>query len=307
MIAPAASSIAVVCPVCKGALDLCDNQIRCLNCSAEFYYDHGRPDLIVGGRFDDEDEPERTAYESLSNTFLTENYLQPLFGKLFPQRDRTRVLSLGCGVGIDVDMLRQSGFDIVGIDCGNRSKDWVRRTHQDRLYLANGKHLPFEDRSFDLVYCGCVFPHIGVQGDTNQVTPEYWQERLAVAREMTRVLRPGGRIMVSSPNRLFPLDLFHGRDQSNPYPRWNPPSSPFLLSAADYRKLFGQAGCVSSRPLPVAGYWGFIRMKQRWKGKVMAFALDSVFRAVSTEPLRFLRTSPVNPWLVMLMERGAWA
>jgi hypothetical protein len=121
---------------------------------------------------------------------------------------------------------------------------------------------------------------------------------------MSRVLAPGGVVMVSSPNRLFPIDIFHGRTPDHPYPRVNPPWSPFLLSAGDYRRMFAKAGCARSHLLPVTGYWGFIRMKQRIKGRLLAFPVDTIFRLVSTEPLRALRGSPVNPWIVMAAEKS---
>jgi SAM-dependent methyltransferase len=215
--------------------------------------------------------------------------------------ERTRILSVGCGIGVDVDLLTDAGFDVVGIDNGNRTRDWPKRRHTDRLYLANGKALPFESGTFDLVYCGCVFPHIGVEGDSNHVRPDYLCERLQLAREMTRVLKPGGSIMVSSPNRMFPLDLFHGRSHSQPFPRLNLPTNPFLLSASDYRRMFGQLGCDEFELLPVTGYWGFLRKGQTWKGRVIIWPVRMVFDLVSTETLKVLRGSVVNPWLVMMM------
>lgn len=297
-------SIVPVCPDCRAALRWEKESIRCTQCSSEFTYENGFPDLIVGGRFEDESDPERTAYETLTNEDLSRNYLLPVFRSLFEGRPNPRLLSLGCGVGMDVDILTESGFDVYGIDCGNRTEAWPKRSHCDRLFLANGKHLPFEDQSFDMVYCGCVFPHVGVEGDSNVMRPDGWGQRSRIAAEMTRVLKPGGRILVSSPNRWFPLDLFHGRDANNTLPRWNPPTSQFLLSAGDYRQLFGSAGCNRFRALPVSGYWGFLRMKRTFRGKVLAFPVESIFRAVSTRPGSILRTSCVNPWLVMLCQKG---
>lgn len=297
------NAIRIVCPICKADLAFGSDRIVCGQCRNSFPFTDGFPDLIVGGRFEDEDNPERTSYENLTLKYLTEHYLQPTLRRLLAGKPHARVLSLGCGVGIDIDILRRDGYEIVGIDCGNRSKDWHNRECVDRFYLANGKHLPFEDGTFDLVYCGCVFPHIGVEGDSNKVRPDYLKQRSQVAQEMTRVLKPGGSIIASSPNRLFPVDLFHGRDASNPYPRWNSPTSPFLLSAGDYRQLFGGAGCRSFEALPVSGYWGFLRMKQRWKGRLLAAPIETIFKTVSTNAFGFLRTSPVNPWLVMLMQR----
>ncbi len=294
----------LVCPLCHGHLELSPTQIACLGCGEEFGYVNYIPDLIRGGRFADEYEPERNNYEVLANSDLITNYLLPLFRRLLGQQSRPpRVLSVGCGIGIDVDLLANAGFDIAGIDCGTRCRAWVEREQRHRLCHANGKHLPFEDNQFDIVYSGCVFPHVGVKGDSREVLPDYYAQRLAIAKEMSRVLHPTGFLLVSSPNRLFPLDIFHGRTVEHPYPYMNMPGNPFLLSASDYRTMFQEAGCSSFSLLPVAGYWGFINMKRSWKGRLLAFPVETVFRLVSVPSLAILRGSPISPWLVGLAQK----
>jgi SAM-dependent methyltransferase len=294
----------LVCPLCQGKLEFAFSRITCLSCGEEFGYVDGIPDLIRGGQFEDDYDPDRNLYEVLANSDLVHNYLLPVFQRLLGRLPRQpRVLSLGCGVGIDIDLLAEAGFEIVGIDCGNRCQAWSQREHKHRLYRANGKHLPFENSLFDIVYCGCVFPHVGVKGDSREVLPNYYEQRLTIAREMARVLHPDGFIMVSSPNRLFPLDIFHGRTAEHPYPYLNPPTNPFLLSAGDYRSMFHQAGCNVFRLLPVVGYWGFINMTKTWKGRVLAFPVQAVSRLVSVKAFRALRGSPISPWLVGLVRK----
>ena len=295
--------VQAVCPLCWGSLEFGQAQIVCRRCGAAYEYRDGFPDLVVGGRFEDDLGEEQTTYEERSNEWLAHRYLIPTLRRLTQGTAHPRVLSLGCGTGVDIDLLAADGFDVVGIDCGNRSAVWPRRIYRDRLCLANGKYLPFETASFDAVYCGCVFPHVGVEGDSDRVRPDYLEERLVIAQEIGRVLKRGGHAMVSSPNRLFPLDIFHGRSPDQPYPRLNAPWNPFLLSAADYRGLFSAAGCGSARLLPVKGYWGFIRMKEKLAGRLLAFPVETIFNAVSTDALRPLRGSMVSPWLVMAAEK----
>jgi len=53
---------------------------------------------------------------------------------------------------------------------------------------ANGEFLPFKDNIFDLVTCSEVLEHIA--------------EPKKALKEMYRVLKPGGRLLISTPNRF---------------------------------------------------------------------------------------------------------
>lgn len=294
----------LVCPLCQGELQFGSSRIICSGCAEEYVYEGGFPNLIRGGEFPDEWLPERIEYEALAASHLAADYWIPTFRRLLAgTTGRPRVLSLGCGAGKDVDLLAAADFDVVGIDCGTRCKAWSQREQKNRFFGANGKHLPFKNESFDLVYCGCVFPHVGVEGDSRKVLPNYFEERLAIAREMTRVLRPDGSIVVSSPNRLFPLDIFHGRTPAHPYPHINPPTSRFLLSRNDYWKLFRASGCTMFRLLPVSGYWPFLNKRKTWQGRLVVLPLRAVFDLVSRRHFRFLRGSLISPWLVGLARK----
>lgn len=295
--------VPLVCPACRGHLEWDGDVILCRGCAARFTARQGIPDLVIGGRFDDLTTGAQLVYEEQSNEALARDYLIPLFRRLWPRRSPApRILSLGCGTGMDVDLLCEAGFECVGIDCGNRPATWHRRRHRHNLLLANGKHLPFDDASFDGVFCGCVFPHVGVVGDTFEVAPDYQEERRALAREMTRVLKREGRVLVSSPNRWFPLDIFHGRPDGRLRPRLNWPGNPFLLSVRDYRRLFAPTGWSKATALPVQNYWGFVRSRHSLRGRLVGAPVRGVFWLTSRTPLRSLRGSFVDPWIVLLLE-----
>lgn len=113
-----------------------------------------------------------------------------------------RVMDLGCGAGDSVDLFRalDPEVDWVGVDVED-SYEVSGRTRADAEFVTfDGRRLPFEDASFDLVYCKQVLEHV-----------EHPHELL---REVARVLRPGGSFAGSTSQ----LEAFHSRSIFN----WTP-------------------------------------------------------------------------------------
>lgn len=297
------------CPLCQRALSQTGDGIHCppcerRDCPREFAMRDGFPDLVVGERFEDDTSDELLESEERNTAHTMRQYWLPRFRTATRSVDSPSVLSLGCGAGLEVDLLREAGFNAVGIDNGNRTRVWRRRSARDALVMANGMHLPFPDATFDIAFCGCVFPHVGVIGDTFRTAPDYWRQRLAVAGEMARVVKPGGSIFVSSPNRLFPIDLFHGRKVGSYRTPVNPPWRRFLLSAGDYRRLFLEAGCQGpAQAQSIRGYWGFCRSRGEWLGALLSIPVRGLFFLGSNALTPFLRASPLLPWIVVQIRR----
>ena len=107
---------------------------------------------------------------------------------------RGRVLVDGCGVGMYVEHLAPYAGEVFGLDLEFRRVRQARGRGLQTL-CARGEALPFADGTFDLVLSNEVLEH--VQDD-----------RQAVA-EMVRALRPGGRIVLFTPNRGYPFET-HG-------------------------------------------------------------------------------------------------
>jgi len=106
-------------------------------------------------------------------------------------RPGERVLDLGCGAGRFVAALRDAGADAVGVELAEAALQRARANASGadlRLVEGDGS-LPLEHASVDFVWCSEVLEHVA---DT---------EHLLL--EVRRVLRPGGRLLVTVP--------FHGR------------------------------------------------------------------------------------------------
>lgn len=106
-------------------------------------------------------------------------------------RPGERVLDLASPKLLAV-VLARSGAEVVTVDqLESEIEAWRRLARGEprlRLQVADGRSLPFEDASFDHAYSVSVLEHIPEPGD---------EEAL---RELARVTRPGGRVVVTLPH-----------------------------------------------------------------------------------------------------------
>ncbi len=123
-----------------------------------------------------------------------ENWDENFYGKyadvLRPARPGGRVLDVGCGVGQVLKRLGEAGYQACGVEVSEPSVLKARGLGLDcRSY--DGRHLPFPDRHFASVGALNVLEHV--------------EEPESFLAEMVRVLEPGGRVVISSPNFLRAL------------------------------------------------------------------------------------------------------
>jgi SAM-dependent methyltransferase len=105
-----------------------------------------------------------------------------------------RTLDVGCGTGALAERLARQGYEVVGVDPSSGMLGVMRqRAPAVEAVQGVGEELPFDDASFDLALTVATLHHIS---SPNAVR--------AVLGEMTRVVRPGGRIVIWDHNPRNP-------------------------------------------------------------------------------------------------------
>lgn len=142
-----------------------------------------------------------------------------------------RWLDLGCADGgYATELLRRGAAEVIGVDAEEDRIAAARAREMPRasFEVALAEELPFPDGHFDGVFMNEVFEHVG--------------DEAATLAEVARVLRPGGLLVLISPNRWFPFEG-HGMRTS----LWTTGSPVPLLPWLPHR--------LASRWMRARNYW----------------------------------------------------
>jgi SAM-dependent methyltransferase len=107
-----------------------------------------------------------------------------------------RVLDVGCGAGQELAPYAEAGVRSVGVDVSREALDCGRRFYGPAgipvpgFFVGRAESLPYASGVFDVVLCRVALP--------------YTDNERAVA-EMSRVLRPGGLLLLKYHHRQFYL------------------------------------------------------------------------------------------------------
>jgi SAM-dependent methyltransferase len=206
------------------------------------------------------------------------------------ERIRGRALENGCGVGMYVEHLAPYGGCIIGLEY-----DFERAaeagTRSPGILNAAGEALPLPSDAFDLILSHEVLEHV-------------WDDAQAV-REMVRVLKPGGRIVLFVPNRGYPFEThgiywkgkyyFGNKPFVNYLPRkWRDKLAPHVkvYSGRDLEKLFTSLPVKFIERTIIFGAYDNIIARFGTPGKV----LREILQFLEKTPLKLLGLS--HFWVV---------
>ncbi len=101
-------------------------------------------------------------------------------------RPAGKVLDVGCGRGLLLDRLRRLGWQVLGTELDERAAHYARYRLGLPVLTGSLQSLSLPDDEFDLVVMWHVLEHLPCP--------------LAVLCEVSRILRPGGLLVLAAPN-----------------------------------------------------------------------------------------------------------
>jgi len=159
----------------------------------------------------------------------------------YPPTPGARLLDVGCGQGVALELFREAGLDPLGVTLGPDAE--VCRAKGLAVQEMDLAFLDFPDASFDLVWCRHALEH--------SIFPFF------TLAELSRVLKPGGVLYVE-----VPAPDTACRHQTNP-------NHYSVLGKSMWLELIRRTGFPEIRVLDLnftvpAGpdtYWGFLQQK----------------------------------------------
>jgi 2-polyprenyl-3-methyl-5-hydroxy-6-metoxy-1,4-benzoquinol methylase len=106
---------------------------------------------------------------------------------LLPKPGVGKLLDVGCGVGTISVELQKRGFEVYGLDFSSVAIEKAKEKGINAVECDVDKDgIPFEDNCFDVVWAGDVVEHVF--------------DPIFLFEEMSRVLKPTGKVLITTPN-----------------------------------------------------------------------------------------------------------
>jgi SAM-dependent methyltransferase len=165
---------------------------------------------------------------------MADHPMHACVGRWLPPAAGERILELGCGPGRYVAMLSTLGYQVTGVDPqAFESWDIIRKkTSAQLLDKVRAEELPFADHSFECIVC--------------LRTLLYVNDPVKALREMCRVVKPRGRIIISTVNTDNLYTLRTGRPLD--------PAAKNLYTKEQLIELVARNGMTVSRAFSF-GFW----------------------------------------------------
>lgn len=135
-----------------------------------------------------------------------------------------KLLDVGCGGGRFMNRMRRRGWEVEGIDFDEKATGKIVRRYGMKTYTG------------DLITC--ALPESSYDAITMSHTIEHLFDPIKTLKECLRILKPGGKLVITTPNiEGAAADLFGAHWRG-----WEPPRHLHLFSVASLESLLRGAG-----------------------------------------------------------------
>jgi SAM-dependent methyltransferase len=106
-------------------------------------------------------------------------------------QDKKKVLEIGCGSGGGVALFADYGHSAFGVDISPVAIERSRKIYKNVTFICEDLfNLKFEKESFDIIFNSGLIEHFP------------YPKNIETIKIMSKLLRPGGALIISVPNRL---------------------------------------------------------------------------------------------------------
>jgi SAM-dependent methyltransferase len=164
------------------------------------------------------------------------------------------VLDVASGAGFGLQLLKQAGACPIGLDYDAQALRQVRRLEaKARLVHADATCLPFQAHSLDLVVSFETIEHV--------------PDAQALVSEIRRVLKPGGQLVLSTPNRAFGPEERHTQNPFHVREFTANELRDLLRASFDAVQVYGQ------RPSPAYRYVPYLMVEPSYEPAAVVWKL----------------------------------
>lgn len=184
--------------------------------------------------------------EYLKHEGLFEQYFSQILEILNPYQRQGRLLDVGCGIGTFLRVARSRGWDVTGLDLSVASVEYAKQTGLD-VRQTRIEDVDPSAESYDVV---TIFQTI-----------EHMEDPVAVLVNARSLLKPGGVLVLTTPNRESLLGKILGNRWFGYYNEehlffFNKPSFETTVEKAGFEILITRVD--QGKPLTLS--WVFIRL-----------------------------------------------
>ncbi len=241
--------------------------VRCARCSLT--YTNPRPSERTIGRFYPTDygphrrpAPPRRARRARPFWARVSGRPCPERRGVLPWPGPGRLLDFGCGAGSFLKTMADQGWDVTGLDTSIGAVEQVREQHGLTAFVGTLPHAELRPGSFDVVTMWHALEHV--------------HRPLDLLREAFRLLVPGGKLIVATPNiaslpyRVFGQSWF-GLDLPRHLIHFTPATIKATIEAAGFRPdpvrqmRHSDWLCSSARRAERDGRGGSLSRVLKWK------------------------------------------